>query len=227
MFVYLCLSFCVVLSCLWSRGKRNWRMCSSCCLPYVCARPSFVLPLIFPSPTTHQLHHLGARFRSVSLGSAYFHSISVRRHVAGHSRVKWIRCACFFCIRSCRLISSLHILVHGNYWLAFLSARIIVFCSVLFDFVCCLCRRRQVAAEFINSFHYSIFCVPNNKNNNQSPRNARSLSQLSCLVHQYIPNDCDCRLPTDFSLNLTYRSFLVLFPRPENCHKRIRWLTTT
>lgn len=96
MFVYLCLSFCVVLSCLWSLGKRNWRMCSSCCLPYVCARPSFVLPLIFPSPSTHQFHHLGARFRSVSLGSAYFHSISVRRHVAGHSRVKWIRCACFF-----------------------------------------------------------------------------------------------------------------------------------
>lgn len=69
MFVYLCLSFCVVLSCLWSLGKRNWRMCSSCCLPYVCARPSFVLPLIFPSPSTHQL----INFTILTLDSAVCH----------------------------------------------------------------------------------------------------------------------------------------------------------
>lgn len=125
---------CVVLSVVSGQEKLEnvfFLLFAICvCSSVFCSPPHLPFPF---NASTHQLHHLDARFRSVSLGSAYFHSISVRRHVAGHSRVKWIRCACFFCIRSCRLTSSLHILVHGN-WLAFLSARIIVFCSVFVPF---------------------------------------------------------------------------------------------
>lgn len=116
--IYVCRSVlcCLVLSVVSGQEKLEnvfFLLLAICvCSSVFCSPPHLPFPF---NASTHQLHHLDARFRSVSLGSAYFHSISVRRHVAGHSRVKWIRCACFFCIRSCRLISSLHILVHGNY----------------------------------------------------------------------------------------------------------------
>lgn len=92
MSVVLC---CVVLSVVSGQEKLEnvfFLLLAICvCSSVFCSPPH--LPFSYNASTSH---HLGARFRSVSLGSAYFHSISVRRHVAGHSRVKWIRCACFF-----------------------------------------------------------------------------------------------------------------------------------